>query len=101
MSKQASDPKFSEVIDAANKNFKAIPLPKSTYNVHCMERKSAPPKITQPKEFNLNTDRRGAIERSKLSIECPRKSFKSRAMPSFPSPPSPVRSSRSIEFKGK
>ena len=69
-----------------------------------MERKSAPPKITQPKVFNLNTDRRGALDRKKLSLEVAeptKKGFKSRAMPSFPSPPSPVRSSRSIDFKGK
>lgn len=81
--------------------FKAIPLPRTTYMVHCMERKSAPPKITQPKCFNLNTDRRGAIDRKNLSIELKKPVFKSRPMPSFPEPSSPQRSTRSIDFKGK
>ena len=97
MAKQTSDPKSI----TGPITFKAIPLPRTTYNVHCMERKSAPPKITQPKVFNLNTDRRGAIDRKKLSIDIKKPSFRSRPMPSFPEPGSPQRSTRSIEFRGK
>jgi len=105
MRKQSSEPKPLQVQPDANQAvFKALPLPKSTYHMnHGLERWSAPPKmITKPKAFNLNTDRRGTIDRSKLPIEMPpKKSFKSRPMPVFPDPPSPQRSSRSYEFKGK
>ena len=88
MTKQNSD--SFETLANMKQFFKAIPLPKTTYTTHCMERKSAPPKITQPIGFNLNTDRRGAIDRRKLPIETEAKVvFKSRPMPSFPSPGSP------------
>jgi len=66
-----------------------------------LERKSAPPKMTQPKGFNLNTERRGNFDRKNLHIENPKLTgagFKSRPMPSFPDPPSPTRSSRSFQF---
>jgi len=69
--------------------FRALPLPKTTHMVYCGERKSAPPKITQPKAFALSTDRRGSVQRTKLPIEAPQKTFKSRPMPQFPEPPSP------------
>jgi len=98
MTKQNSDP--NSIFGNAQQLFKATPLPKTTYSTHCMERKSAPPKITQSVGFNLNTDRRGSIERKKLSIES-KKAFKSRPMPSFPAPGSPQRSACSTLFKGK
>ena len=78
-------------------------MPKTTYKLSAsLERKSAPPKITQPRAFALNTDRRGTIDRKKLPVEegSTKKTFKSRPMPSFPEPTSPQRSSRSFEFKG-
>ena len=82
--------------------FKATPLPRTTYSTHCMERKSAPPKITRPKTFNLSTERRGAVAKLRISSEEPTvKQFKSRPMPSFPDPGSPQRSTRSIAFSGK
>ena len=88
----------------SSKSFKAMPMPKTTYKAWSLERKSAPPKMTQPKIFNLNTERRGAMDRKKLVIENPKSAaqgFKSRPMPSFPDPPSPQRSSRSFQFQGK
>ena len=58
--------------------------------------------ITQPKAFNLSTERRGKMSRGKIEIkENEHKQFKARAMPSYPKPSSPVKSTMSIgtEFK--
>ena len=84
MIRQQSDPVKIEKQNSTQ--FKAAPLPKTTYNVQCWDRKSAPPKMTQFKNFNLNTERRGALDRKKLAICEPEasKQFKSRKMPSFP-----------------
>ena len=83
-------------------HFKALAFNKKIYEPKNTQRYSAPPKmtITQPKAFNLSTDRRGKMSRSKIEIkENANKQFKARAMPSYPKPSSPVKSTVSIDFK--
>ena len=93
-----SNAKAKDIKDESQ-NFKALAFNKRIFKSKVSERYSAPPKITQPKAFNLSTERRS---RPKLEIKDIKvHQFKARAMPSFAKPNSPIKSTMSIEFKGK
>ena len=62
----------SEAITDENQNqFKALALNKNIFMPKATERYSAPPKmhITQPKGFNLSTERRAKLPRKQLEIQ--------------------------------